>query len=133
MNRNTHTFPDSWIISIHWTCSSSDSAARTMVPWRETRHTDQLTSVGLTPRRADRGGVPTLTVKSSRLTTIAKGIPRDSLADTTHPPRGMTPWGESGELCEGPQRKRGGGEGSFTLGWMLKRLLLSKFLLSPSA
>lgn len=33
------------------------------------------------------------TVKSSRLTTIAKGIPMSSFPDTTHPPRGMTPWG----------------------------------------
>lgn len=33
-----------------------------------------------------------LTVKSSRLTTMAKGIPISSFADTTHPPRGMTPW-----------------------------------------
>lgn len=33
-----------------------------------------------------------LTVKSSRLTTMAKGMPMFSLADTTHPPKGMTAW-----------------------------------------
>lgn len=36
-----------------------------------------------------------LTVKSSRLTMIANGIPKSSFADTTHPPRGITPWDRS--------------------------------------
>lgn len=35
---DTYTFPDSWSISIHWTCSSADSAASTMVPWRMDVH-----------------------------------------------------------------------------------------------
>lgn len=34
---------------------------------------------------------PHLTVKSSRWMTMAKGIPMSSLAETTHPPKGITP------------------------------------------
>lgn len=86
----THTFPDSCSISIHWTCSSSDSAANTMVPYRSHTHTSSTVRhkelTGLLP-----GAVMVLTVKSSRLTMMAKGMPAVSLAVTTQPPSGMTP------------------------------------------
>lgn len=39
---NSYTLPDSCSISIHWTCSSSDSAASTMVPWWGGADTHQL-------------------------------------------------------------------------------------------